>query len=206
MNFPALLFLTVATRRAMHAPCNCATRHNGQEMTRHAVFLRGVMPSGKNAVKMVALREALEKHGFTDVRTWIQSGNIALTSSDDAATIAYRVHDILQRDLGVNLGVIVKNAAQLTAILAHTPFPDADPARVFYTLFNDVPDAARLASALAEDFGDNHLAAGEHALYMHIPGDASRSKLSNNSLEKRLRLTLTTRNRNTLAKMLELVS
>lgn len=164
------------------------------------------MPGGKNAVKMDALREAPEKHGLADVRSWIQNGNIALASADDAATIATRVHDILQRELGVDLAVIVKNAAQLTAILAEQPFPDADPARVFYTLANDVPDAAYLAAALAEDFGDSQLAAGKHALYMHIPGDASRSKLSNNALEKRLRIALTTRNRNTLAKMLELVS
>ncbi|MDO5091787.1 MAG: DUF1697 domain-containing protein [Cardiobacteriaceae bacterium] len=170
---------------------------------RHAVFLRGVMPSGKNAVKMAALREALGKHGLADVSTWIQSGNIALSSADDAATLAQRVHDILQRDLGVD---IVKNADELAAILAEQPFADAAPARIFYTLYNTAPDAALLASALAEDFGDNRLAAGEHALYMHIPGDASRSKLSNNALEKRLRITLTTRNRNTLAKMLELVS
>lgn len=188
----------------MHA--DSATPHRERKTTRHAVFLRGVMPSGKNAVKMAALRDALEKHGFSDVRTWIQSGNVALTSHDDAATLASRVHDILQRELGVDLGVIVKNAAQLAAILAEQPFPDADPARVFYTLYSTAPDAALLASVLAEDFGDNQLAAGEHALYMHIPGDASRSKLSNNTLEKRLNIALTTRNRNTLAKMLEMVS
>lgn len=173
---------------------------------RHAVFLRGVIPSGKNAVKMAALREALGKHGFADVSTWIQSGNVALTSRDNAATVAARVHDILQQDLGVDLAVIVKNADELAAILAAQPFADADPARVFYTLYNTAPDSALLASALAEDFGDSQLAAGDHALYMHIPGDASRSKLSNNALEKRLKIALTTRNRNTLAKMLEMVS
>ena len=44
-------------------------------------FLRGVMPSGRNAVKMADVRAVLSDHGFNDVRTWIQSGNIILNTS-----------------------------------------------------------------------------------------------------------------------------
>ena len=44
----------------------------------------------------------------------------------------------------------------------------------------------------------------EGRLYMYLPKDASRSKLSNNFLEKKLKITATTRNRNTLARLIEL--
>ena len=71
-------------------------------MTNHTfiAFLRGVMPSGKNAVKMADVREVLGNNGFIDVRTWIQSGNIALQTSLDAATTAVLISNLLYMVIG----------------------------------------------------------------------------------------------------------
>ena len=41
-------------------------------------FLRGVMPSGKNAVKMADIRHVLGDSGLQNVRTWIQSATSPL--------------------------------------------------------------------------------------------------------------------------------
>ena len=65
-------------------------------------FLRGVMPSGKNAVKMAAVREVLGGNGFANVRTWIQSGNIALESTLTADEAATQIHDLLHTHLDVD--------------------------------------------------------------------------------------------------------
>ena len=140
-------------------------------------FLRGVMPSGKNAVKMADVRAVLGGNGFDNVRTWIQSGNIALESGLAADEAAVRIHDLLHTHLNVDLAVIVKTPAQLREILDGNPFADEayDPKRVFFTLCN---------------------------AYLYIPQDASRSKLGNAFLEKQLGLSLTTRNGNTLRKMM----
>lgn len=107
-------------------------------MNRFIAFLRGVMPSGKNSVKMVDLRRVLDEGGFANVRTWIQSGNIALQTPLDAAQTAQRVHDLLHTHLGVDLAVIVKTRDELQAVLDGNPFTgDAyDIKRVFFTLGN----------------------------------------------------------------------
>jgi uncharacterized protein (DUF1697 family) len=57
---------------------------------------------------------------------------------------------------------------------------------------------------MAEDFGDEKLVIAETAGYMYIPGNAARSKLSNVKLEKKLGVAATTRNFNTLKKLVEL--
>lgn len=72
-------------------------------MNHFIALLRGVMPSGKNAVKMADVRRVLSDGGFADVRTWIQSGNIALQTALDAAQTSHRIHDLLRTHLGVDL-------------------------------------------------------------------------------------------------------
>ena len=166
-------------------------------------FLRGVMPGGKNAVKMADIRRVLGDNGFDRVRTWIQSGNIAaLDTALNAAETAALVHELLHIHLNVDLAVIVKTPAQLQEILDGNPFVGEayDGKRVFFTLANQpLADNTGLA---AQDFGDEKLHICPQAAYLYIPQDASRSKLSNAFLEKQLGIRLTTHNENTLRKMI----
>ena len=160
------------------------------------------MPGGKNAVKMADVRRVLGDNGFDRVRTWIQSGNIALDTALNAAETAALVHELLHIHLNVDLAVIVKNPAQLQEILDGNPFVGEayDGKRVFFTLANQpLADSAGLA---AQDFGDEKLHICPQAAYLYIPQDASRSKLGNAFLEKQLGIHLTTRNENTLPKMI----
>ena len=165
-------------------------------------FLRGVMPSGKNAVKMADIRRVLGDSGLQNVRTWIQSGNIAFETASSAADSAAHIHERLQTQLNVDLAVIVKTPAELQQILAENPFTGEayDGKRVFCALANQpLADTAGLA---AQDFGDEKLRICPQAAYLYIPQDASRSKLGNAFLEKQLGIHLTTRNENTLRKMI----
>ncbi|PJK14832.1 hypothetical protein CO613_03905 [Lysobacteraceae bacterium NML07-0707] len=72
-------------------------------MNNLVAFLRGVMPSGKSAVKMADVCAVLGGNGFDDVRTWIQSGNIALRTDLDAAVAAERIQALLRTHLQVDL-------------------------------------------------------------------------------------------------------
>ena len=167
-------------------------------------FLRGVMPSGKNAVKMADVRRVLEGSALHNVRTWIQSGNIAFETASSAADTAALIHERLQTQLNVDLAVIVKTPAELQQILAENPFVGEgyDAKRVFFTLANQ--PLANSADLSAQDFGDEKLRICPQAAYLYIPQDASRSKLGNAFLEKQPGIRLTTRNENTLRKMMTL--
>ncbi|PAT41470.1 hypothetical protein CK623_00570 [Vandammella animalimorsus] len=166
-------------------------------------FLRGVMPRGKNAVKMADVRQVLGGNGFGDVRTWIQSGNIALRTDWDAVATAERIQVLLRAHLQVDLPVIVKTPAQLQEILEQNPFSGSvyDEKRVFYALCNaPLADPKDLSG---QDYGEEQLAILPQAAYFYIPGDASRSRLGNVFLENKLGQVLTTRNGNTLRKMVD---
>ncbi|MDO5086336.1 MAG: DUF1697 domain-containing protein [Comamonadaceae bacterium] len=174
----------------------------------YLAFLRGVMPSGKNAVKMAALRQALDEEGLGPVRTWIQSGNVLLHSALDASATAARVRQCIRQRLGPDLPVIVKTPEQVNAVLLGNPFTGSghDLSRVFFSLSQHPPPPARAAALMAQDFGDEKLHIGPYAAYLYLPGSAARSRLGNHFLEKHLHLEMTTRNANTLGKMLALAA
>lgn len=175
-------------------------------MHSYIVLLRGVMPSGKNRIpKMAELREAIEAAEFVDVTTYIQSGNIILRSPHSPEQTSTRIAEIIRAYCGAELGVITTTAEELRAHLASSPFgADYLEERVFYPTTMDTIDPERLAALCEEDYGAEELRVVAGRLYLYIPTDASRSKLSNNFVEKKLKITATTRNRKTLARLIEL--
>lgn len=91
-------------------------------MNTYIVLLRGVMPSGKNSIKMAFLREILEQADFANVRTYIQSGNVVLQSSLSPTEIAQKVRAVILEKNDSDLPVIVKTPAKIQAVLAENPF------------------------------------------------------------------------------------
>ena len=86
-------------------------------------LLRAVNLGNHNKVSMPVLREALSAEGFGAVRTYVQSGNIVLTSRHrSAAAVGDAVAAVVERCAGVRTPVIVRTPAQLDAIAAWDPF------------------------------------------------------------------------------------
>lgn len=170
----------------------------------YIVLLRGVMPSGKNRVPMAQLRAVLSDAGFGSVRTYIQSGNALVQSSLAAPEIEARVHDLIKTQIGPDLVVVVRTAAQLQQMLDGNPFPHLDISRVFFVAFAQAPLSHKVADLLAEEFAPEQVVITPEAGYLYIPGSAARSKLSNTYLEKKLGVSATTRNFNTVSKLIEL--
>lgn len=75
-------------------------------MNTYAVLLRGINVGGKNKIKMADLRELLEEHGFLDVRTYIQSGNVVLRSELNAEQISSRIEQLLIRSFALDSSIV----------------------------------------------------------------------------------------------------
>lgn len=171
----------------------------------YIVLLRGVMPVGKNKVPMAQLREVLSDAGFINARTYIQSGNVVLDTHLQAKEVEHQVHELIREKIGADIKVIVRSGQQLQQVLANNPFTHGhDISRVFFVLFAEQPSRQLTVELMAEDFGDEILVIGETSAYMYIPGNAARSKLSNVKLEKKLAVAATTRNFNTMKKLVEM--
>lgn len=168
----------------------------------YVILLRGVTPSGKNKVPMQHLREVLRNAHFQDVQTYIQSGNALIKSELPARTIEKRVYNLIKDHIGPELTIIVRTPEELQQILVANPFrPPYDTSRIFFVLFAEPPSTEKIKNLTAQDFGDERLVITQHAAYLYIPGTYGRGKLSGNFLEKKLGVSATMRNFNTMSKL-----
>lgn len=175
------------------------------KLKKFVILLRGVMPSGKNRVPMDQLRKILTDAGFENVRTYIQSGNVLVDTKLSARETEDRVHALIQEQIGPDLVVIVRTKKQLQQLLADNPYDDTyDISRVFFVGFKEKPSDEKVNSLASEDFGEEKLVVRDHSAYMYIPGNAARSKLSVHFLEKKLGVSCSARNYNTISKLIEL--
>ena len=90
----------------------------------YLVLLRGINVGGKNKVPMAGLRQLLEELGYSDVSTYIASGNVLLRSDRPAAEIKSRIEDALPKTFRLDselIGVVVLTDAQLRAVVDHKP-------------------------------------------------------------------------------------
>ncbi|GGG07629.1 hypothetical protein GCM10011323_10270 [Pontibacter amylolyticus] len=153
---------------------------------------------------MAQLRQVLSDAGFQQVRTWIQSGNAVLRSDLSAKEVELRVHQLIKEHIGPDLAIVVRTGHELRQMLDNNPFlGDEYPiARVFFVSFQESPAEEKVQALLAQDFGQEKLRIDGMSAYMFIPQAFSDSKLSNNFLERKLGVAATTRNFNTITKMI----
>lgn len=89
-------------------------------------MLRGINLGARNRVPMPALREALVAADFEDVQTYVQSGNIITSSAHRSRDkVVALVREVVATHFDVNVPVVVRSPAELAAVLAWDPFPDA---------------------------------------------------------------------------------
>jgi len=175
-------------------------------MKTQIVLLRGVMPTGKNKVPMAVLRAELTNAGFKDVKTYIQSGNVVLKSDLDREELEDRVGEVIKEKIGPELAIVVRTAVELQQMLDGNPFPNYDIKRVFFTMFKTYPTKELIDMVTDIAYNEEELVISDLAAYLYIPGSAARSVLSTNYLERKLKVSMTARNFNTMTRMIQMAS
>ena len=173
-------------------------------MKPYVIFLRGVTPTGRNRVPMSELRVALAHAGFADVQTYIQSGNVIAKSALDATATGQLVHEVIAREIGADITVMTRTPHQLAAILAGNPFVTADTSKLYFSMLAARPAPDLLKALLATDFAPDRVAVVGDTIYSLFATQYSDSKFNNNYFERKLKVAATTRNFNTMSRLLEL--
>ena len=173
-------------------------------MTTYVALLRGVNVGGNKMVSMAALRTALEKMGFADVRTLLQSGNVVFRSTARAtATLEGTLERELEARLKCQADFHVRTAAELADVVARNPFPDdarVDPGHLLVMFFKAPLDTTKVKALEAAIPGRERMHADGRHLYVTFPDGVGTSKLPA-MLDRRLGARGTGRNWNTVMKL-----
>jgi len=156
---------------------------------------------------MAQLRDVLARAGYKNVRTYIQSGNAVADTQFTAKEVENDIHDLIKEHIGADIVVVVRTGSQLQTVLDENPFKEGyDISRVFFLSFAETPSSQKVNEILDKDFGEEKLVITSKAAYMYIPGSSARSQISNNMMEKMLGVSSTTRNFNTMSKLIKMSS
>jgi uncharacterized protein (DUF1697 family) len=147
-------------------------------MATYVAFLRGVNLGPTNKISMPELRAMAEDLGYTDVATYINSGNLIISSSKKAASVEREIADAIKDRFGYPIDVTVRTSAQLKKILADNPYPDGNPSQVAVAFLTKPPsaDAQQKVAAVAADY-EPFTVAGQQ-VYVNYTQGLGRSKLA----------------------------
>jgi uncharacterized protein (DUF1697 family) len=173
---------------------------------RRIVLLRGINVGRHRRIGMADLRKLLERNGYEDVRTHLQSGNVVLTSSLPAGRLEQKLERELESGLGLQVEVIVRTRAELAKVIARNPLAKVakDPSRHLVTFLRTKPAAKLVRELRALDVAPEQVAVSGREVYSWHPDGFQRSPLAKLLSQAGVSAAGTNRNWRTVTKLLEL--
>lgn len=175
-------------------------------MTRYIALLRAINVGG-HTVKMDALRRLFESLDFSNVETFIASGNVIFESSaKNTAVVEKKIETMLHEALVYEVSTFIRTSTELAEIAKYKPFKQAelDAAMALNIAFIAEPlDAKSIQKLMAckSDIDDFHVHGRE--IYWLCLKKQSDSKFSNAVLEKAIGRRSTLRGVSTIQKLAE---
>jgi len=163
-------------------------------VTTFAALLRAINVGGTGKLLMTDLVKVCEKAGFTDVKTYIQSGNVVFNAKGTAAKVQATLEKAIAVKVGKPVGVFLRTANELDAVLADNPYTAEPPNRVLVVFLGE--QLPKDALATAKTPGGEQLALHGRELYIFYPLGLGVSKLKVPSMGAG-----TARNINTVTKL-----
>ena len=152
---------------------------------------------------MADLRALVERLGYRDVRTLLNSGNVVFTSGSSPTTAAKRIESAIEKELGVSARVIVLTSDEVKQVVKENSLADRadNPSRLLIAVFGPAAaDRAKLASLEKEKRGNDALVIGTRAAYLWCPDGILASRHVEDFM-RYLGETATTRNWSTVLKL-----
>ncbi len=173
---------------------------------RQIVLLRGINLGPRNRIAMPELRELLSGAGYDDVRTYVQSGNVVLSTAASEDQLVRRCEQLIAERFGLEIAVVARTRDELAAIVDRNPLGDVavDPKRYQVSFLSRQPDPAVLARLEAAASEPERLVARGRELYAWHPDGVARSRLWAGLAGKGLGVTATARNWATVTSLLTL--
>jgi uncharacterized protein (DUF1697 family) len=175
-------------------------------METYIAMLRGINVSGQKIIKMADFKNHLQELNFTDVQTYIQSGNAVFKNKK--STLKALENKIAKKILevyGFEVSVIVKTPDKLTEVLVNNPFTkDKDLNRLYVTFLYDEPTADNIKKLKSFDHRPEEYVLNGKIIYGYSPHGYGKAKMSNNFYENKLKVTATTRNWKTVNRLADI--
>jgi uncharacterized protein (DUF1697 family) len=168
-------------------------------MPRYVALLRAINVGGTGKLPMTELKAMCADAGFADVQTYIASGNVVFSSKLGAPKVKAALEKRLHAYAGKPVGVAVRSADEIAAVLKANPFPKAPPNTTVAIFLDEPPPKDALKDVKGQQ--DEQMRLGKREIYVAYGSGMGRSKLKIPAAANG-----TARNLNTIAKLAELAA
>ena len=179
-------------------------------MKTYIALLRGINVSGQKIIKMELLRKILAELGFENIRTYIQSGNIIFESKSlPVLKLETKIAAKIEEHFGFTVPVTIVTPEELLEIINKNPYANetlTDATQPYVSFLSEIPKAAHSEIFRTIDFKGDTFICVDKTLYLWYANGAGTSKLSNATIESKLKLRSTVRNWKTVLKLHQLAT
>jgi len=179
-------------------------------MAKYISLLRGINVGGHKKIKMDQLKTCYKSLGFKNVITYIQSGNVIFeVDESDPNKLVNLIENKIEKTFGFSVTVLIRTKSEFQKILENNPFlgeRKEDISKLHVTFLSEAPiDHSLEPIEKFRDKSEELILSGKE-IYIFFPKGLGRTKLSNNVMEKKLKISATTRNLKTINKLYDLVN
>lgn len=177
-------------------------------MTKHLALLRGINVSGHNMIKMDALKALLERMGFQNVLTYIQSGNVFFECEEEnGSSVGFKIKQEIFKEWGYEVPVMLLAKQDLELALSNNPYlkeKEADTSKIYFAFLNKELNESAIHDFKKSQVKPDEATIDKNRLYLKYINGAGKTRLDNKYIEKKLNVISTMRNFNTVSKLLEM--
>lgn len=172
----------------------------------YIALLRGINVGGHRRIAMPDLQSLCESIGWHQATTYIQSGNVVFCSTPEQAQ-ANLLEQAIQQRYGFEVRVLLRSTPQWQAVIDRNPFAHENITdnKLLHVIAIDRPAPNELVAALDPNtYAPDRWVIDQQHIYLYCPNGYGRTQLSNDFWERKLRLQATTRNYNTVLRLMEI--
>jgi uncharacterized protein (DUF1697 family) len=159
-------------------------------------------------IKMDVLKSTLEDMGFQNVQTYIQSGNVFLDSDEESqAKIAFIIKQEIYRVFGYDVPIIVISKADLQACFSNCNFlkeNEIDTKKLYVAFVSKELKQENINDLKMSQFKPDEVQIDKTRIFIKYHIGAGKTRLDQKYIEKKLNLTATIRNWNTVSQLFKM--
>jgi uncharacterized protein (DUF1697 family) len=178
-----------------------------KKMTTHLALLRGINVSGHNMMKMETLKTTLEAIGFQNVQTYIQSGNVFVdTEEENPSAVGFKIKQEIFKAFGHEVPVVVIGKADLEACLQNNAFlkeKDFDIKKLYVAFISTTLRSVSINDLKMSQVKPDEASIDGSRIYIKYAVGAGKTRFDQKYIEKKLNVTATIRNWNTVVQLLQ---
>ena len=176
-------------------------------MATHLALLRGINVSGHNMMKMEALKTMLENIGFQNVRTYLQSGNVFVDSEEEASKVGFIIKQEIFKVFGHEVPTIVITKKDLELCFENNPYfkeKDIDTKKLYVAFVSTTLRSDSINDLKISQFKPDEASIDGNKIYIKYAVGAGKTRFDQKYIEKKLNVTATIRNWNTVTQLLKM--